>query len=354
MDAKTNILLVGAPMDCGKRRQGCLMGPDCYRTAGLAEALRSLGHSVLDVGNVQPSVMAKPPKSEKLYALAENIAWTEALMQAGREALKSGVPIFLGGDHALSLGSVAAAAANSAECGRPQFVLWLDAHADFHTPHTTESGNLHGTPLAYITGREGFDNFPTLHATVPEENVCIIGLRSVDGSERTALQASKISRHDMREIDEQGISRPLCAFLERVAAVNGHLHVSLDVDFLDPSVAPAVGTTVPGGATVREAHLVMELICDSGLMTSLDLVELNPFLDERGRTAQLVVDLAASGFGRRVFDRPTRAYSCSRGHHAKPVRKSPRPLYLREAHDGAGPSHRHQRLPQRPRCGNRN
>ena len=144
---------------------------------------------------------------------------------------------------------------------------------------------------------------------MPETNVCIIGLRSVDGSERTALQTSKISRHDMREIDEKGISRPLCNFLERVAAVNGHLHVSLDVDFLDPSVAPAVGTTVPGGATVREAHLVMELICDSGLMTSLDLVELNPFLDERGRTAQLMVDLAASGFGRRVFDRPTRAYS---------------------------------------------
>ena len=309
MNTKSNILLIGAPMDCGKRRQGCLMGPDSYRTAGLAEALRSLGHSVSDLGNVQPRVMPTPPNSDKLYALAENIAWTEALMQAGREALKSGVPIFLGGDHALSLGSVAAAAAHSAECGRPQFVLWLDAHSDFHTPHTTESGNLHGTPLAYITGREGFDNFPTLPSTVPETNVCIIGLRSVDGSERTALQTSKISRHDMREIDEQGISRPLCNFLERVAAVNGHLHVSLDVDFLDPSVAPAVGTTVPGGATVREAHLVMELICDSGLMTSLDLVELNPFLDERGRTAQLMVDLAASGFGRRVFDRPTRAYS---------------------------------------------
>jgi arginase len=135
-----------------------------------------------------------------------------------------------------------------------------------------------------------------------------MGLRSVDPAERAALQATDIRRVDMREIDETGIARPLAEFLERVEAKGGMLHVSLDVDFLDPSVAPAVGTTVPGGATVREAHLVMEMLHDSGLMTSLDLVELNPFLDERGRTAQVMVDLAASALGRRVFDRPTRAY----------------------------------------------
>jgi arginase len=187
-------------------------------------------------------------------------------------------------------------------------VLWLDAHSDFHTPETTTSGNLHGTPLGYVTGRPGFDGFPALPFALPQENVAIIGLRSVDAAERAALQDTAIQRVDMREIDETGIARPLAAFLDRVAAANGMLHVSLDVDFLDPSIAPAVGTTVPGGATIREGHLVMEMLHDSGLMTSLDLVELNPFLDERGRTAQVMVELAASALGRRVFDRPTRAY----------------------------------------------
>ncbi len=303
------IVLVGAPVDSGKRRRGCLMGPDCYRTAGLSEALSALGHDVTDMGNITPRRFIAESTERGIYALDETIAWTEALKDAAEVAMQTGLPIFLGGDHALSLGSVAGVAAFAARRNQPQFVLWLDAHSDFHTPLTTESGHLHGTPLAYVTGRDGFTGFPEVDAPIPEENICIIGLRSVDGAEKNALQASAIHRHDMREIDEEGISRPLSRFLARVAEAGGALHVSLDVDFLDPSVAPAVGTTVPGGTTVREAHLVMELINDSGLMTSLDLVELNPFLDERGRTAQLMVDLAASGLGRRVFDRPTRAFS---------------------------------------------
>jgi arginase len=191
---------------------------------------------------------------------------------------------------------------------RPLFVLWLDAHSDYHTLATTDSGNLHGTPLGYVTGRGDFEGFPAIETPLPQENIAIIGLRSVDQAERAALQETSIYRVDMRDIDENGIAQPLNAFLQRVEAAGGMLHVSLDVDFLDPSVAPAVGTTVPGGATIREAHLVMEMLCDSGLMTSLDLVELNPFLDERGRTAQVMVDLAASALGRRVFDRPTRAF----------------------------------------------
>ena len=214
----------------------------------------------------------------------------------------------MGGDHALSLGTVLGAMRHAEEVKRPLFVLWLDAHTDFHTPQSTDSGNLHGTPLGYVTGRAGFDGFPALNAPIAHENIAIIGLRSVDEPERIALQGSAVTYVDMREIDESGIAKPLSAFLKKVAAANGMLHVSLDVDFLDPAVAPAVGTTVPGGATVREGHLVMEMLHDSGLMTSLDLVELNPFLDERGRTASLMVDLAASAFGRRVFDRPTRAY----------------------------------------------
>ena len=192
--------------------------------------------------------------------------------------------------------------------GRPLFVLWLDAHSDFHTPSSTDSGNLHGTPVAYFTGRPGFEAFPALSSPVPANQVGMIGLRSVDPAERAELEQGHAMLADMRSIDEHGIKAPLMAFLDRVSAANGLLHVSLDVDFLDPAVAPAVGTTVPGGATEREAHLVMELLHESGLVCSLDLVELNPFLDERGRTAKLMVDLAASLLGRRIFDRPTRSF----------------------------------------------
>ena len=300
-------ILVGVPMDSGKKRRGCLMGPDAYRTAGLAEALRNLGHEVEDRGNLAPRPFT-PREHPKLVSLEETIAWTETLTDASEAALRDGTPIFLGGDHALSLGTVLGAMRHARALERPLFVLWLDAHTDFHTPQTTDSGNLHGTPLGYVTGRPGFDGFPEIGSPLPQEHVALIGLRSVDPAERAALQETAITHVDMREIDETGIARPLTAFLERVQAAGGMLHVSLDVDFLDPSVAPAVGTTVPGGATVREGHLVMEILHDSGLMTSLDLVELNPFLDERGRTAQLMVDLAASALGRRVFDRPTRAY----------------------------------------------
>jgi arginase len=199
-------------------------------------------------------------------------------------------------------------AAHARAIDRPLFVLWIDAHSDFHTPLTSDSGNLHGTPVAYVTGRPGFDGFPALPAIVPIENVGMIGLRSVDEAERTALEDGDATLVDMRIIDEVGLRQPLAEFLARVEAANGILHVSLDVDFLDPSVAPAVGTTVPGGATVREGHLAMEMLCDSGLVCSLDLVELNPILDERGKTASLMVDLTASLLGRRVFDRPTRGH----------------------------------------------
>ncbi|MDU8911458.1 arginase [Aestuariicoccus sp. MJ-SS9] len=303
MTSKT-ILLVGAPMDCGKARQGCLMGPDAYRTARIAGALSDLGHQVRDLGNVTPDDNDLPDR-EGVVALPRTVGWTTALSRAAQDAIAQGVPIFMGGDHALSLGTVHGVTAHAAAEGRPQFVLWLDAHSDFHTLETTGSGNLHGTPLAYATGQSGFDGFPPVPNPVPLENVCILGLRSVDVPERAAIEATPMRRHDMRDIDENGIKTCLAPFLDTVARAGGALHVSLDVDFLDPSIAPAVGTTVPGGATVREAHLVMEMLHDSDLMTSLDLVELNPMLDERGRTAQLMVDLAASGFGRTVFDRPT-------------------------------------------------
>lgn len=301
-------VLIGAPVDCGKRRQGCLMGPDAYRTAGIAETLEDLGHRVQDIGNLAPAEVTVPaPQNPAVHDLARTVGWTKTLAEAAQNYASKGMPIFLGGDHALAAGTISGMAAHYAKQDKPFFVLWLDAHTDYHTPDTTDSGNLHGTPVGYFTGREGFDAFPPLQSAVPLENICMIGLRSVDPAEREALAGQDIILHDMRSIDEQGISTPLAAFLDRVAAVDGALHVSLDVDFLDPSVAPGVGTTVPGGATTREAHLIMEILCDSGLVGSLDLVELNPFLDDRGTTANLMVDLVASLMGRRVFDRLTRS-----------------------------------------------
>ncbi|MEO1638366.1 MAG: arginase [Pseudomonadota bacterium] len=301
-------ILIGAPVDCGKRRRGCLMGPDAYRTADIAKAITDLGHTVEDLGNLSPAEVTVPtPRNPLVYKLAENVGWTRTLMSAAQEAAPRGMPIFMGGDHALAAGTVAGMAAHAAREGRPFFALWLDAHSDIHTPDTTDSGNLHGTPVGYVTGREGFEGFPDLPAPVSPANICMIGLRSVDAAERAILEDGDVDLVDMRRIDEEGIGTPLRAFLDRVAAANGMLHVSLDVDFLDPSIAPAVGTTVPGGATVREGHLVMEILSDSGLVTSLDLVELNPFLDDRGTTASLMVDLTASLLGRRIFDRPTRS-----------------------------------------------
>ncbi|PRY75027.1 arginase [Yoonia maritima] len=285
------------------------MGPDAYRTAGISEAITELGHTVEDIGNLRPaSVEVAPARNPQVYKLAENVGWTQTLMAAAEEAAPRGMPIFMGGDHALAAGTVAGMAAHAAKQNRPFFALWLDAHSDIHTPDTTDSGNLHGTPVGYVTGRDGFDAYPPLPVRVEPANICMIGLRSVDAAEHAVLDDGDVMLVDMRTIDEQGISAPLQAFLDKVHAVNGMLHVSLDVDFLDPSVAPAVGTTVPGGATVREGHLVMEMLSDSGLVTSLDLVELNPFLDDRGQTANLMVDLTASLLGRRVFDRPTRSH----------------------------------------------
>lgn len=301
-----DIILIGAPVDSGKRRRGCLMGPDAYRVAGLAEALGSLGHRVADLGNLRPDPAEVPP-DPRLWALGETVGWTVSLSRAAEEAARRGIPIFLGGDHALSMGSVSGIAAHAGRLGRPLFLLWLDAHSDFHTPESTQSGNLHGVGVAYLSGREGFQAFPPMANPIPGGNICMIGLRSVDPAEREALSRTDIHLADMRRIDEHGIRAPLAEFLARVGAADGLLHVSLDVDFLDPAVAPAVGTTSPGGATLREAHLVMEMLCDSGLVASLDLVELNPFLDERGRTAGVMVDLAASLLGRRIFDRPTRS-----------------------------------------------
>ena len=305
------VKLLGAPVQDGAGRRGCDMGPAAFRAAGLAESLVELGHDVTDLGDVRPAARKAHQHDNKgLKKLPETVAWVEALSDAAYMASAEGMPVFMGGDHSLSAGTVAGMARRARQVGRPLFVLWLDAHTDFHSLVTTQSGNLHGTPVAYFTGQPGFEGyFPPLTNKVEPQNVCMIGIRSVDPAERRAIGEAGIQVCDMRMIDEEGMAAPLKRFLAEVEAANGLLHVSFDVDFLDPSIAPAVGTTVLGGATFREAHLVMEILHDSGLVSSLDLVELNPFLDDRGRTAILMADLTASLLGKRVMDRPTRSYS---------------------------------------------
>ena len=302
--------VLGLPVQEGTGRAGCNMGPDAYRAAGIADAIRELGHEFSDLGNLVPAAKRSHQHDNAvLKSLPEAVAWIEAISEAAYQISGDSFPIFLGGDHLLAAGTVPGIARRAAELGRKQFVLWLDAHTDFHTLDTTTSGNLHGTPVAYYTGQKGFSGFfPDVTHPIDPANVCMMGIRSVDPAERAAIKKTGVTVYDMRMIDEYGVASLLRKFLARVKAENGMLHVSLDVDFLEPSIAPAVGTTVPGGATFREAHLIMEMLHDSDLVTSLDLVELNPFLDERGRTATVMVDLMASLLGRSVMDRPTISY----------------------------------------------
>ena len=304
------VSLVGAGCEAGAGRRGCAMGPAAYRVAGLAEAIAGLGHPGGWTGRSGAARRVSHAADPRVANLAAVAGWTRAIMAETEGVLAAGrMPVLLGGDHSLSMGSVAGAAAHAAAAGRALFVLWLDAHSDINTPATTPSGNLHGCPVAFFLGLEGFEAIlgGPLAAPVDPAHLCMMGIRSVDRGEHDALIARGIRVEDMRRIDEHGIERLLRPFLEDVAAARGMLHVSLDVDFLDPAIAPAVGTTVPGGATFREAHLVMELLHESGLVTSLDLAELNPFLDMAGQTARLMVDLAASLFGRKVMDRLTRS-----------------------------------------------
>ncbi len=303
-------VLLGVPVQAGSGRLGCDMGPSAFRAAGLGGVLGALGYAVSDRGNLAPPlpVCVHHPNAV-IKALPEIAAWTAAIADASYRAGADGMPIICGGDHSLAAGTLSGLSRAAAEAGQDLFVLWLDAHPDLHTLESTTSGHLHGVPMAYAIGHPSFAGwFPPLVAPLKAGNVCMMGIRSVDPAERVMLSSTGITVYDMRAIDEHGVAPLLERFLQRVAAAKGALHVSLDVDFLDPAIAPGVGTTVPGGATFREAHLIMEMLHDAGLVTSLDLVELNPFLDERGRTALLMVDLVASLMGRRVLDRPTRSY----------------------------------------------
>jgi arginase len=303
----SGISVIGVPMEAGAGRQGCRMGPDALRIAGITESLRDCGAEVADLGNVAP-VAATVTLAGQARGASEIAGWARAIMAAAAPVFGAGrIPVFLGGDHSLSIGSAAAALHQAARAGRKLHVLWLDAHADFNTPATSPSGNMHGMPCAFLCGEAGFAGLLDGVPVLPPSRLHVFGARSIDGGERSLLAARGVDVCDMRLIDEHGVKSLMRTILDGIAAEGGDLHVSLDVDFLDPAIAPGVGTTVPGGATFREAHLVMELIHESGLMRSIDLVELNPYLDNKGKSARLLVDLVSSAFGRSIFDRRTPA-----------------------------------------------
>ena len=309
-DLPKPIAVLGAPIDIGASQRGTLMGPAALRTAGLLTLLDGLGFDVKDHGDVSIAKAAEltdtPPDNAKHYREIQR--WTRALSGRAYELARSGaIPIFLGGDHSLSMGSVNGMARHWRETGRELFVVWLDAHADYNTPATTLTGNMHGMSAAFLCGELGLEGLlgEEPRSSIDVAHLELFGTRSIDRLEKDLLRARCVSVADMRQIDEFGVGVLIRRAIDKVKSRDGVLHVSFDVDFLDPSLAPGVGTTVPGGATYREAHLVMEMLHDSGLVRSVDIVELNPFLDERGRTARTAVELVGSLFGQQITDRPT-------------------------------------------------
>jgi len=306
---KPRIALLGVPIEIGASQAGTLMGPSALRTAGIARLLEQLEFTVEDHGDItRPAIVADGPAPQNAKYYDEVKSWIRVLSEHAFTLARSGaLPIFMGGDHSLSMGSVNGVARYWQEQDRPLFVMWLDAHADYNTPATTLTGNMHGMSAAFLCGEPGLDhllgNQP--RASITPSRLDLFGIRSIDPLEKKLVHERNVAIADMRAIDEHGVAVLIRRVIERVKAKNGVLHLSFDVDFLDPGVAPGVGTTVPGGATYREAHLIMELLHDSGLVCSVDIVELNPFLDERGRTARAAVELIGSLFGLQITDRRT-------------------------------------------------
>jgi arginase len=299
------ISLIGAPTDIGAGTRGASMGPEALRVAGLQAALQGHGLEVIDRGNLAGPANPWLPPVDGYRHLAEVVAWNHAVHDAVLSELQQGrLPMLLGGDHCLAVGSIGAVAHHCRDQGRKLRVLWLDAHADFNTSALTPSGNLHGMPVACLCGHgpralvEIGGNVPALHP----KQVRQIGIRSVDPGEKRFVHEAGLEVFDMRYIDEMGMRHTMDLALATLDA-NTHLHVSFDVDFLDPEIAPGVGTTVPGGPTYREAQLCMEMIADSGRLASLDVMELNPALDLRNKTAALAVDLIESLFGKSTLMR---------------------------------------------------
>lgn len=300
------VSLIGAPTDVGASRLGCRLGPQAMRVAGIGPALERFGCSVRDLGDLTGPDNPQSPPVNGYRHLAEVTAWNQAVYSATAAELTQGrTPILLGGDHSLAIGSISAVAAHCRAQGKKLRVIWVDAHADFNTAELTPSGNIHGMPVACLAGHgptelTGIGGLagPALAA----DEIRQVGLRSVDLGEKSFLREQGVEVFDMRFIDEIGMRRTMVRALAGVDA-DTHLHLSLDLDFVDPQVAPGVGTPVRGGATYRETQLCMEMIADTQRLGSIDLVEVNPALDEHNITAELAVDLVESLFGKSTLER---------------------------------------------------
>ena len=299
------VSIIGAPTDIGAGDRGARLGPEALRIAGIGEALITRGVDVVDRGNLEGPRNPWLGPVDGYRHLAEVAEWNRLVMEAVHAELAGGrMPILLGGDHCLGLGSIAGVARYCREAGKKLRVLWLDAHADFNTSQVTPSGNIHGMPVACLCGlgpRE-LTHLDGQSPAISPDVVRQIGIRSVDEGEKRLVKEHGLDVYDMRYIDEVGMKRVMEEALEGMDA-DTHLHVSFDVDFLDPSVAPGVGTTVPGGPNYREAQLCMEMIADSGRMASLDIMELNPILDRNNATALVAIDRTESLFGKSTLMR---------------------------------------------------
>ncbi|MBK6349814.1 MAG: arginase [Steroidobacteraceae bacterium] len=299
------IALIGAPSDVGAGARGASMGPEALRVAQLQPMLEAQGLEAVDRGNLAGPPNPWQPPVNGYRHLPEVIEWNRLVHEAVLEELAAGrLPMLLGGDHSLAIGSISAAARHCRDTGRKLRVLWFDAHADFNTHVLTPSGNVHGMPAACLCGH-GPSDLVSIGGQVPAINPAQlrqIGIRSVDAGEKRFVHEVGIEVFDMRYIDEMGMRYTLEHALLGVDD-DTHIHVSLDVDFLDPDIAPGVGTTVAGGPTYREAQLCMEMVADTGRLASLDLVELNPACDIRNRTAEVAVDLIGSLFGKSTLMR---------------------------------------------------
>lgn len=290
--------IIGVPIDLGQSHRGVDLGPGALRYAGLAARLQQLGYSLGDSGNLSVPVRDMLAEQRQQHYLPAITEVCQAIYQAGRQAVEGGrLPVFLGGDHSLSIGSIGGITHR-----QPAAVLWIDAHGDFNTPTSSPSGNIHGMALATLLG-QGFAELVDVGrpgAKLQPQDVVMIGVRTLDGEERLRLRSSGVTVYTMRDLDERGMSAITQEALERLSH-RQRLHVSLDVDALDPMAGPGVGTPAPGGLTYREAQLLMEIVADSRRLCSLDLVEINPILDYRNQTAQIAVDLAVSLFGKRIL-----------------------------------------------------
>jgi arginase len=305
------VTIIGVPMDLGASRRGVDMGPSAIRIAGLAERLRRLGIDVDDGRNVAVPGREELPQTADQGAAVPSPHFIESITavcaqladETARAARAGRLPIVLGGDHSLAAGSVAGVASSLAEHGERLGLVWFDAHSDIHLPTTSGSGNVHGMPIAHLLGLgdPGLSSIGSARPAVHAENVVLVGLRDVDPPERDHIRELGVRAFTMKDIDERGVAAVVREAIEIAGRGTGGIHVSLDMDFIDPIEAPGVGTPVRGGVTFREAHLAMEMISESGRMLGLDVVEVNPVLDHHNLTAELAVDLVASALGQRIL-----------------------------------------------------